>query len=336
MCCQRAAAMSEELEMALPAETIVYLRDLALRLDAAGSGNKRALVEDAAGFLGWSAQTVYRQLQRAVGWSSGRKCRSDKGTTSVPTQALLDMAAAQRELVRDNGKQTLFTTTARGILESNGRDFGVSNSQINRLMRARRINVSAQMQADPVQRMRALYPNHVHQADPSLCLVYYLKGRQHIIRDREFYKNKLEKIARLQLKVYRYVLYDGASGAVLPWYCEAAGESQHNLFEFLMYAWSKQDGRLLHGVPEVLLWDKGSANQSGAIKNLLSSLGVTALTHEAGNSRAKGGVENANNIVETNAHWANRHAPVAGHAGRNRPQKGRARAVAGQRPGTGD
>lgn len=309
--CWTAMAMpdAQELDMALPAETIVYLRDLACKLDAA-SGNKRQLVEDAAEFLGWSAQTVYRQLQRAVGWSSGRKCRSDKGTTSVPQTALMDMAAAQRELVRDNGKQALFTTTARGILESSGRAFGVSNSQINRLMRTRKLNVAAQKVAAPVQRMRALYPNHVHEVDPSLCLIYYMRGRQHIIRDREYYKNKLDKIAKLQLRVYRYVLYDRASGVIIPWYVEAAGETQHDLFNFLMYAWGRQEGKLFHGVPEVMLWDKGSAMQSGAIKNLLRHLGVQAIDHEAGNARAKGGVENGNNIVETQFESRLRFEPV--------------------------
>jgi transposase InsO family protein len=95
----------------------------------------------------------------------------------------------------------------------------------------------------------------------------------------------------VKFKVFRYVLWDGASGSIQPWYTEAAGESQASLFNFLMHAWSKQDGRLFHGVPKVLIWDKGSANQSHAIRNLLKSLEVEAITHEAGNSRAKGGVE---------------------------------------------
>ncbi|MBV7693324.1 DUF3102 domain-containing protein [Limnobaculum sp. M2-1] len=57
--------------------------------------------------------------------------------------------------------------------------------------------------------------------------------------------------------------------------------------------------RLFHGVPKVIYWDKGSANTASAIKNLLDHLEVTYLEHEAGNARAKGGVENANNIIET-------------------------------------
>ena len=284
---------------ALSPEACDYVRQLARRLDEAEHGSGTAMVREAGEFLGLSVQTVYRHLKAVAGWSSGRKARSDKGSTSVSAEALVTLGAAQREAIRANGKQTLFTTTARGILEQNGLSFGVSNGQLNKLMRDRKLNVAAQRVADPVQALRAPHPNHTHQADPSLCLVYYLKGRQYIIRDDEFYKNKLDRLAQVKFKVYRYVCYDKASATVIPWYTEAAGEDQHNLFRFLMFAWGLQEGRPFHGVPRHLLWDKGSANQSAAVRSLLDALGVNHITHEAGNARAKGGAENGNNIVET-------------------------------------
>lgn len=285
--------------MALAPETIEYLRDLAQRLDMAAHGQQSGLVDSAATFLGWSRQTVYRQLKQSAGWQSGRKTRTDKGSTSVPEAHLITLGAAQREAIRDNGKQTLFTTTARGVLESNGIELNVSNSQLNRLLKARKLNVAAQRAVNPVQHLRAPHPNHTHEVDPSLCLVYYLKGRQYIMRDSEFYKNKLENMAKVKFKVWRYVLYDRASGVIIPWYVEAAGENQANLFDFLMFAWGNLPGRLFHGLCKYLLWDKGSANTSSAIKNFLRAMGVVALEHEAGNARAKGGVEGANNITET-------------------------------------
>ena len=294
----------------LSPETATYVRELAVKLAAAERGQSGALIDGAAQFLGWSRQTVYRQLRDCAGWTSGRKPRADKGSTSVDAGALVTLAAVQREAVRDNGKQTLFTTTARGMLAQNGTAFDVGTRQLNRLMSARKLNVAAQRVAAPVQQLRALHPNHTHQVDPSLCLIYYMRDRQYIVRDRELYKNKLEALARVKWKVYRYVMYDRASGAIVPWYVEAAGEDSRNLFDFLMYAWGAQEGRLFQGVPQVLLWDKGSANQSGPIKNLLASLGVKALDHQAGNARAKGGVENANNIVETQFESRLRFEPV--------------------------
>lgn len=295
---------------ALSPEACEYVRNLAVRLNAAGHGGVTPLILEAAKFLGVSVQTVYRHLKTAAGWSSGRKPRSDKGSTSVSMDVLVDLGATQRMAVRENSKQTLFTTTARGMLQENGREFSVSNGQLNRLLRDRKMNVGAQRVATPVQALRAPHPNHTHQVDPSLCLVYYLKGRQYIIRDDEFYKNKLDKIAQVKFKVYRYVCYDRASATLIPWYTEAAGEDQANLFRFLMFSWGLQEGRPMHGVPRFMLWDKGSANQSAAIKSLLDALGVTHLTHEAGNARAKGGVENANNIVETQFESRLRFQPV--------------------------
>ncbi|KUM03506.1 DDE-type integrase/transposase/recombinase [Chromobacterium subtsugae] len=296
--------------MSMTPEIREVLRGLAGKLDAARHGEQTALVQEAAGFLGWSPQTVYRQLKQAVGWQSGRKPRADKGSTVVAEDALVMLGAVQREAIRDNGKQTLFTTTARGMLEQNGIELKVSNSQLNRLIRDRKLNVAAQRCADPVQALRAPHPNHTHEIDPSLCLVYYLKGRQHIMRDRDFYKNKLENFAKVKFKVWRYVLYDKASGVIVPWYCESAGENQHKLFEFLMFAWGEQPGRLFQGLPRFLLWDKGSANTSAAIKNLCRALGVETLEHQAGQARVKGGVEGANNIVETQFESRLRFEPV--------------------------
>ncbi|AVG15360.1 integrase [Chromobacterium vaccinii] len=296
--------------MSMTPEVREVLRGLAGKLDAARHGEQTGLVQEAAVFLGWSPQTVYRQLKQAVGWQSGRKPRSDKGSTMVAEEALVTLGAVQREAIRDNGKQTLFTTTARGMLEQNGIELKVSNSQLNRLIRDRKLNVAAQRCVDPVQALRAPHPNHTHEIDPSLCLVYYLKGRQHIMRDRDFYKNKLENFAKVKFKVWRYVLYDKASGVIVPWYCESAGENQHKLFEFLMFAWSEQPGRLFQGLPRFLLWDKGSANTSAAIKNLCRALGVETLEHQAGQARVKGGVEGANNIVETQFESRLRFEPV--------------------------
>jgi len=302
---------------ALSPEIHQYVCGLAGRLDAVGHGGATSLVQEAAAFLKWSPQTVYRQLKAAAGWSSGRRPRGDKGATSVSTDALLKLGTAQREAVRDNGKQTLFTTTSRGMLEQNGVAFGVSNGRLNTLMRDRKLNVGAQRVATPVQALRAPHPNHTHMVDPSLCLIYYMRDRQYMVRDREFYKNKLDGMAKVKFKVYRYVLYDKASGAIVPWYCEAAGEDQHNLFEFLMHAWGEQPGRLFRGVPQFMFWDKGSANTSAAIVNLLKHLEVTPLDHQAGNARAKGGVENANNIVETQFESRLRFEPVHDVAGLN-------------------
>ena len=275
-----------------------YLADTARRLDAAPYGQTGAIVTGTAAFLGWSESKLYRRLKDDVGWHSGRKVRSDKGSTSVSAENLEALATAQRESLRANGKQILFTPDAAQILEANDYDLPVGNSQLNRLMRDRKINPKAMRQVNPVQTLRSEYPNQVHEVDPSLCVLYYLKGKQAIMEADKFYKNKLDNYAKIKLKVWRYVLWEHASSVLAVRYYEAAGENPVTLYHFLMWAWSKQPDREFHGVPEKLIWDKGSSNTSASIVSLCDALEVETITHKAGMARVKGGCEGGNNITE--------------------------------------
>jgi len=287
------------------------LRQLANSLDAAQHNQRGELVKGFADHYGWSVAKVYRELKK-IGWSSGRKTRADKGSTSQCEEVLKELAATQRLGVRKNGKITMETPNARSLLAANGREFTVSNSRLNQLLKDRKMNIKLQKQDRPCQALRSLHPNHVHLVDPSLCLIYYLKdGSQHIMRDDEFYKNKPDNIAKIEdLKVWRYVLTDHYSHTIIVRYYQSKGETQANLYDFLLYAWKQIDGRPFHGVPKILYWDKGSANTAKAIKNALLSLEVEGLTHKAGNPRAKGSVEGANNMVEKLFESRLRYEPV--------------------------
>lgn len=101
-----------------------------------------------------------------------------------------------------------------------------------------------------------------------------------------------------ELKCWRYVLVDHYSNTVIVRYYQSKGETQTNLYDFLLYCWSQVAGRPFHGMPKLLVWDKGSANTASAIKNALKALQIEAYEHQAGNPRAKGAVEEANNRVE--------------------------------------
>jgi hypothetical protein len=276
-----------------------YLAELASRLDAAPHGGRGRLVGEAAQLLGWTEQRVYAQLKRRVAWASGRKHRKDKGATVQSADAMQLVAGMQKQSVRKNGKVVMKLPTALSIAATNGTQINVSRGRFGRLLRDRKMDIGRQSLDRPVQPMRSLHPNWLHQVDPSLCLLYYMKGEQQLIRDDQLYKNKLPALAKLEAKVYRYVLHEHTSSVIIPWYVEARGESVDNMFQFLMHAWSRQPGRAFHGVPKYLLWDKGSANTSHPVRNLLAALDVHDITHAAGRARVKGGVEGANNIVET-------------------------------------
>jgi hypothetical protein len=84
-----------------------HLKRVAARLDAAEHGSNRRIAEEEAQFLGISIQTLYTRLKKLVGWSSGRKTRADKGSTSQPIEAAMLVAGMQKPAVRKNGKVTL-------------------------------------------------------------------------------------------------------------------------------------------------------------------------------------------------------------------------------------
>lgn len=288
-------------------QQLFTLRD---KLNAAPRGEQTAQVEAFSLHIGKSVNTVWVWLKAHAGYSTGRKKRADAGNSKVPQETLEVIAAMKREGVRGNGKKTMPTAVAMNVAHVNGLEVNVSKSRINTIMREQRIDTASVMAARNTIQLRSEHPNHVHQIDPSLCIIYYMGGKQRIMRDEEFYKNKLDNYAKVQMKVWRYVRYDHASGSIDVRYFEAAGENQTSLFEFLLWTWGKQEGRVSYGIPKMVLWDKGSANTATAIKTLLNALGIDHQTHQAGHSWGKGGVEQGNNLVETHFESRLRIEPV--------------------------
>lgn len=273
---------------------------IANAVEAAGYGERGDVVKHYASLLGVSTKTLYRRISAHA--DSGRKRRSDAGDSQVSDDVIKLLAAMMLNSVRGNGKQTMDIPTARQILETQGYEIPVSNSRLSVLLNERGFNLSQMKAPSPCVRMRSFHPNHVHQVDPSLCLLYYTPdGEQRIIRDSEVYKNKPFMEGKTSLKLWRYVLVDHYSGTICHRYYQTAGENCLTLWEFLLFAWGIKDDRrnIFHGLPKILIWDKGSANTSKAIANACRSLRVKTIPHATENPRAKGAVENANNLVET-------------------------------------
>jgi hypothetical protein len=224
------------------------------------------------------------------GWESGRKTRRDAGTSSVDETALKKLAAIIWDSMRKNGKVELSVSDARAILQANNVDIPVGDSQLRELLRRYRLNAGHAKQAAPYQRMRSEYPNQVHMADPSLALLYYTPdGKQHVLHDDEVYKNKPFLEGKEHLKCWRYVLTDHFSATVCVRYYAAKGESAENMYDFLLYAWGKKTNPVygFHGLPEILVWDCGSANKARAVTRALAAFRVKTIPHLPGNPRAK-------------------------------------------------
>ena len=284
------------------------------RMEAASRGERGRIITEIEQLYGWSRDTVYRRLREA-GWSSGRRRRRDASDTAVDADDLDLLAALLKTGIRKNGKVVKDIPTARNELEISGVRFAVTNSRLAALLRDRGIDLKTQKAPTPHVRMRSLHPNHVHQVDPSMCLLYYLpSGGQRLVDDTEVYKNKPFMEGKSHLKIWRYVLTDHYSASVCVRYYQRAGEQAATLWDFLLYAWGEKREReyLFHGVPEILVMDKGSANIGGGISNGLASLRVTPIPHTTGNPRAKGQVEKMNHLVEKFFESRLRTDPVAG------------------------
>ena len=275
--------------------------DFVLQMQAAKTAKERSsIIAEMCRLFGFCEVSAYRALRRN-GWESDRKKRSDAGASSINEKDLSTVAALLQNSVRKNGKKTMSVENARSIMLQNGFDVPISTRQLSELLKTRTLSTESTSKPSPHQRMRTEYPNQVHFADPSVALMYFApNGKQKFLRDDEVYKNKPFLEGRENLKCWRYVLTDHYSGTICVRYYAAAGENSANMYDFLLYAWGKKKDPLynFHGLPELLIWDCGSANISKPVTNALKALRVETRPHLPGNPRAKGQVENANNIVE--------------------------------------
>lgn len=263
-----------------------------------------AVMEKYRKMTGKSIQTLYR-IAKQNGFKHSRKKRSDKGSGELTENQIGFVGALIHTSSREVKGPIMDVETALSIAEDNGiiEPGTVSVSWMQSLLREREINAKALKTPEPSIRMRSLHPNHVHVFDASVCIQYYLKGGKglRIMREDKFYKNKWQNFAKVKKKLIRYILTDHFSHTLYVKYFYTGGESQENLYDFFLSAWSgdKNDKFPFRGVPFVMLMDKASANVSNAIKAFLERLGVEIPPSLPNNPRRQGSAESAQDIVES-------------------------------------
>lgn len=280
-------------------------RDLVSSLDGRPSRERSQLVKGAADKLGVSIQTVYRHLKK-LGWSSGRKRRTDAGATLMSEQEAHAVARISAAGVNKRGQANIPVKEARLIaIEQGLLRPEVSYETALRTLNAMGLSKRHQLAAEPGIQRRSLHPNHVWFFDISIGIQWYFRDEsgkalgQHRDVGARFYKpDDMRKVRRV---IHRYLMVDHRSGAFWVRYYYEAGERAVDVADFLWHAMSdKPMGRStmpLRGVPRRLVMDQGSANKSGLIRGLLDGLGVTVEYHAPGNAKASGAVESRHN------HW---------------------------------
>lgn len=308
------------------------LVDLSRALDGAGKGQRTALCKAAALDLGLSLATIYRKLEEVkVSATAPRKRRTDAGQSGLSRQEALTISATLIESARRNEKRLYSLIDAvdalriSGMIRAEAVDKGtgelrpMSLSAIGRALHNYKLHPDQLLAPAPVTELASTHPNHVWQIDASICVLYYLKpgadskaNGLRVMNADEFYKNKPKNLLRVAMdRVWSYEITDHASGWIYVEYVMGA-ESGENLCTVLINAMQERGGSdILHGRPEILMMDPGSANTSAMAKNLCRSLGIQMIVHAPGAARVTGQVENARNLIERKFEAGLRFQPIA-------------------------
>jgi hypothetical protein len=279
--------------------------------EAAGHGRKGQIYEAAGQRLGMSRATLHKRIGE-ITMRKSRKQRSDAGRYTLPADEARIISGYLMAHYRANDKKLSSVEETLTVLRSNGQvaagrvdeetgEFTpLSVSAVSRALRHYGLHPEQLRAPRAAQAQRSLHPNDVWQIDASISVLYYVPHVAGLadMSPAEYYKNKpgnFEKIKRHRLT--RFVVTDHTSSAIFAWYV-AGGESIAAFAETLLEAMREKPGECLYGVPFHLMMDPGSG-ATAVFKRLLKGLEITPVIHAPGNPRAKGQVEQANNIVET-------------------------------------
>lgn len=266
-------------------------------LSRAPHSARAAIVERAAAAMACSVQTAYRRL-RSAGFESGRKRRTDAGSTQMPDQELNRVAAVLLASLNKKG-QRMPVGTALDMLHASGQlSQRWHESTVSRQLYQRRLHPEQMALPTPSILMSSRHPNHVWQIDSTTGAYYYLPGgRLRWMDEAEFYKNKPGNLAKASSALLtRYAAADHASHAFRCRYY-LGGESEANLLDFVTWAMAKGDDSPMHGVPQHLIMDPGAANKGQMMRRFCLAAGINLMHHQAGAARVTGSVEKVHDLV---------------------------------------
>jgi len=274
-------------------------REVAKRLAEAQPAKRRGIVQEYVKCTGHTEQHIY-SVARKHGWKSGRKKKATAGERKIEaTDDQLESIAKIIDECRVKGTAPVPTWRAIQIAEDSGyiSRGSVSPSFFNGWFKTEgysRKKKDCRERKNHIH-LASLHPNHVHLVDITNCTQWYLEkdgtlGHQ---GHKEVYRNKEGKNPKGK-KILRFMLVDHFSNTFFPYYFLTDGEGALETRDFLIKGWRKKrdPGRYpFHGVPLILMGDKGPGNESTLVQGTLSSLGVEWISHGKGKPWVKGAVE---------------------------------------------
>lgn len=274
------------------------------QLASAKNGDKQKVINKYIELTGKTAQSLYRIAARN-GYCTDRKKRSDNGGCALNDMQISFISAQIHATSREIKGPIMPVEKALIIAQDNGiiSPGTISPDRLQGILAERQMHAAALKTPAPHIKMRSKHPNHVHVYDMSVCIQYYLKGKNKgfgMMREDMFYKNKLENFAKIKNRLIRYILVDHFSHFIYLKYYYTGGETEENLYDFLLSAWAgdKHPKIPFRGVPFYALFDKGAANTSKAITAFLNRLDIQTPDSLPHNPRRQGSAEVAQNLVE--------------------------------------
>ncbi|EAP1480028.1 transposase family protein [Salmonella enterica] len=296
------------------------LVDIARAVRMAPHGQKGAIYDAACQKYGISKQTLLRKLNGVAG-KKPRKTRRDKGKTCITMNDMKYIAGSIIQATRQNNKRNLGVAHAADELRDAGlvvasrmdKETGelipVHPDTVRRAMKRAQMHPDQLKQPAPSVQLRSKHANHVWEMDASMCVLYYLKKPKkskttaptslHMMYEDEFNKNKPRNAERVtDYRVWSFEITDHNSGWIYVEY-RFGGEKAEHYADVLINAMQERGGAdVLHGVPEILFTDPGSALIATSFGNMCRALGIRMIQHKARNARATGSVEKARDIIE--------------------------------------
>ncbi|MBN8222908.1 MAG: hypothetical protein J0L53_18485 [Spirochaetes bacterium] len=143
----------------------------------------------------------------------------------------------------------------------------------------------------------ANHANHVLIVDATVSKIYYLRSDGTIVNDPSIFIDRSHGEDRLRKnnlkKIWLYCGVDLYSKAWWPlgFAGYRLGENSNDLFDFFREMFLQKENSPVHGLPDIIYSDPGSAMTSGIIERMATNLDIKLIQHQAFNPRAKGPVE---------------------------------------------
>ncbi len=267
------------------------------RLANTPHGHTAPLYEKTAQLLGVSSGTV-RRWRHDMGLTKPRAPDPRKGKSKVLSVEQIRFASGTAYASGNNKGQRMPMSLNLEILQANGLLPPVSVSTLHRQLRHHRLHPEQLSMPTPSIQMASNGPGDHGQSDSTTGAYYYMPGgRMRWMSEDEFYMGKVKNIVRASTDLLtRYCYVDHSSGAFKARHY-LGGETAENLLDFLCWAFWKQEGSPMRGVPRTLMMDPGAANKSNVVRNFCDRLSVRLMHHAPGAARVTGAVEKTHDLV---------------------------------------